>query len=320
MLFRLPSTSRFRLQTCHWLILALMFGLTACDQKSEKAETGSAREGEQALVKVGSISIFESDLALHLKEKGILRADEDIRLEALRQLTSRAQLVQAALDAKLDQDPVVRAEFARILSTQYKEHALFPQLKSIAPPLPEARLRELYQANESRYRSNEKRQAAVLWLNAGKDVNRQKQYEEKLAAAREWFFKNSDLEKHPEQGFSMLGIDYSEHQSSRYKGGIVGWMEREGGMDGWTKAVAEIVFSLKNPGDVSGVIVRDEGVFLVRYLAMEPAVLRPFESVSDELEKAEIKRLRDEAEASFMKALADEYPSQKLSSATQESQ
>jgi len=97
----------------------------------------------------------------------------------------------------------------------------------------------------------------------------------------------------------------------------VGWLEREGGMDSWTKAVADIAFSLEKPGDVSPVIAREEGVFLVRYMALNPAVLRPFESVSDELEKAEISRMRQQAEAEFMEALAEKYPVQELAPAAE---
>lgn len=297
------------------LILALACGMSACGPQKTSVPTGTAPAGETPILQVGSITVSEADLTQHLKEQEAGRKDEATRKAALKELTSRARLVQAALDANLDHDPAVRAEMARILANRFKEQKLVPTLKSIAAPLPEARLRELYKANESRYRSNEKRQVAVLWLDAGKDPQRGKQYEEKLASARDWYFKNSDLEKHPEQGFSVLGVDYSEHQSSRYKGGIVGWLERDGGSDPWTKAVAEIVYSLDKPGDVSPVIVRKEGVFLVRYMAMNPALLRPFESVSDELERAELVRLRQKAESDFMDTLAAKYPAQDLTAA-----
>jgi hypothetical protein len=59
----------------------------------------------------------------------------------------------------------VRAELARSLSNSYREKFLTPRLKEIATqPIPEPRLRELYQEDESRFRVNEKRQVAVLRL------------------------------------------------------------------------------------------------------------------------------------------------------------
>lgn len=292
------------------MTLTMVIGLSSCGPKKAEVAVETSPQTDPALFKVGSITVSESDLTHHLKEQEAGRTDEATRKKALTELTGRAQLVQASLDANLDRDPVVRAEIARILVNRFKEQRLVPKLKSISAPLPEARLRELYQANESRFRSNEKRQIAVLWLNGGKDQNRIQQYEQKLGAARDWYFKNSELDKHPEQGFSMLSVDYSEHHATRYQGGVVGWLERGGGMDSWTKAVAEIAFSLEKPGDVSAVVVRDEGVFLVRYMALSPALLRPFEAVSDELEKAEISRMRQQAETEFMQTLAEKYPVQ----------
>ena len=110
----------------------------------------------------------------------------------------------------------------------------------------------------------------------------------------------------------MLSVDHTEHPASRYKGGVVGWLEREGYTDAWTKAVAEIGFSLTEPGEVSAVISRNEGVFLVRYMALKPAVLRPFETVAGELERTERQRLRAAAEAEFAAAIKAKHPVQWL--------
>ena len=131
---------------------------------------------------------------------------------------------------------------------------------------------------------------------------------EKLTSARDWFFKNADLKDHPEQGFSTLGVDHSEHQASRYQNGVVGWLESAGGMDAWTRAVAKIVFSLAQTGEVSAVITRPEGVFLVRCMALKPAVLRPFEAVASELSQMEQQRIRKAAESDFLQVIAEKYP------------
>ncbi len=115
--------------------------------------------------------------------------------------------------------------------------------------------------------------------------------------------------------FSVLGVDYSEHAASRFKGGIVGWLEREGGMDPWTKALAGIAFSLEETGQVSEVISRPEGIFLVRYMAQQPAILRPFEAVSGDLDQQERQRLRSEAEAKFEADIGAKYPVRPLAPA-----
>lgn len=295
------------------ILVALIGALSACGPKpKDVAKPAAAPPDKGGLVQVGSIRISQADLDYQLKERHSGRNDEETRRKALDELASRARFVQAALDAGLDQDPLVRAEFARILTNRFKEQALPSQPQgNVAAAIPEARLRELYTAGESRFRASEKRQVAVLWLNPNGDPQRQQQYTTKLAEAREWFFKN-DLKDHPEQGFSVLSVDHSEHQASRYQGGVVGWLEDSTQLDPWTRAVAEIAFSLKEPGEVSAVISRAEGVFLVRYMAQKPAVLQPFEAVAGELARSEQQRLRKMAEDEFEDALKAKYPSQRL--------
>ena len=289
--------------------------VSACSPKhQDEAKPAAAADETGALLSVGSISVNQADLDYQLKESHASRNDEETRKQALAELASRAQFAQAALDADLLRDPMVRAEIARILANRLKEMNLTPQLKAVATtPVPESRLRELYAAGESRFRSNEKRQVAVLWLKPNGDPAREKQYTGKLSTARDWFFKNGDLKDHPDQGFSVLGVDYSEHQASRYQGGVIGWLESGGGMDDWSKAVAQIAFSLTEPGEVSAVISKPEGVFLVRYMALKPAVLRPFEAVADELKQSEQQRLRKTAETEFVSAIAAKYPVRWLS-------
>lgn len=287
----------------------LLFSLLpACNPKpKEEPKPGTPATGPRALLTVGSISVNQSDLDYHLKENHGGRTGDEPRREALVELASRAQLAQAALDAGLQNDPIVRAEIARVLGSRLKEVQLSPELKAATAPS-ESRLREIFAANESRFRSNEKRQVAVLWLNPNGSPEREQQYAEKLTAAHEWYDQNSELKSHPDQGFSVLSVDYSEHAASRYKGGVVGWLESSGGMDPWSKAVAEIAFKLPAVGDVSEVIRRPEGVFLVRIMAEQPAVLRTFESVSEELARGEQQRLRQAAETKFQKSISEKYP------------
>lgn len=292
------------------VLLVLVAVVSACGPKQkEEAKPAAQSAGSGVLLSVGSVEIKQSDLDYQIKESHGGRADKETQKAALEELAGRARLVQAALDADLLNDPMVRSEFARVLASRLKEKELHPKLGNLAGlEIPEARLRELYTADESRFRSNEKRQAAVLWLNPNKDPERLKQYVAKLTTAREWLFQNGNIKDHPEQGFSTLGVDYSEHQASRYKSGIVGWLESGGGNDAWTKAVAEILFSLPGPGAVSEVVTRPEGVFLVRYMAAQPAVIRPFEAVSDELARAEKQRLRQASESEFNNAIEGKYP------------
>ena len=286
-------------------LLAMVPALSACGPKPKDAAKDSPPpEQEGALMRVGSLTIYQSDLDYQLKDGHGGHGDAAICQRALDELTDRARCSQAALDAGLDRDPAVRADIARVLEGRLKETTLAPRLKELTAAVPEARRREIYAAEAARFHSNEKRRVAVLWLNPNGNPQHEKQYVDKLATARDWLDKNSDLKGHPDQGFGVLGVDYSEHQASRYKGGVVGWLERDGGADRWTKALAEIAYSLDAAGQVSTVISRPEGVFLVRLMEIQAAVQRPFASVTSELETLERQRLRQHAETEFESRIA----------------
>ncbi len=294
------------------ILAGLAASLASCSRKEGPAPYSGPPAQPGQLLRAGSIIVTEADLEQQLKDQHTGRNDEAARRRGLEELAARAQMAQAALDAGLGNDPIVRAEIARVLASRLKETALSPKLKELAAPVSESRLRELYEAQESRFRSAEKRQAAVLWLNPGADPERKKQYEAKLAGARAFLLSNSDLNDHPDLGFSVLSVDHSEHAATRYKGGVVGWLEQAGGMDQWTKDVAEIVFSLKEPGEVSAVSTRSGGVFLVRYMAQKVAVQRSFVSVKAELDQEERRRLREEADAAFRRGVEVKNPLQWL--------
>jgi hypothetical protein len=293
-------------------VFASLLVVVSCKRESnESAGKSAASKDDGALLRSGSVIITQADLDYQLREKHAGRSDADSRKGALDELAQRASFTQAALDAGLDSDPVAKAEIAHILTTRLREMELSPALKTAAAELSEARLREIYEAQADRFQSAEKRQIAVLWLNPGADPERLARYQEKLVQAREWLF-NNDIKNHPEQGFAELSVDYSEHAASRYKGGVLGWLGHDGGMDTWSKAVAQIAFSLKTPGEVSEVVTRPEGVFLVRYMTLKPAFLRPFEAVADELAQAERQRIRKTVEMEFESAIQKKHPVQWL--------
>ncbi|MES2474662.1 MAG: peptidyl-prolyl cis-trans isomerase [Verrucomicrobiota bacterium] len=294
------------------LLLACLLAAVSC--KPETPATQVATPPPSAadvgvLVRVGSVSVTEADLALLLEEKYNGRTDAESRQSALDELTDRARLTQAAYDAGIADDAIARAEIARILSTRLREKELGLRLAQIASAeIPEARLREIYESQKDQFQSPEKRQIAVLWLDPGANPERVSKYQERLEQARTWLASNTDVLNHPEQGFSTLSVDFSEHAPTRYKNGVLGWLEPSGGIDAWSKAVAEIAFSLEKPGDTSAVTTRPEGIFLVRCMAVTPAFQRPFEAVSGDLAKADRALHQEAAEQDFADQLRQKYP------------
>ncbi len=86
------------------------------------------------------------------------------------------------------------------------------------------------------------------------------------------------------------------------RGGL-GWIDARDGATDWNRAVAEMAFAIAKVGDLSPVTTRPEGVFLVRWMAREPALQRSFDSVRAELERQERNRLKTQLETEFRKGI-----------------
>jgi hypothetical protein len=115
---------------------------TACHERRRSAFSGRVRSSFTRRTLTGS-----------WKKTHASAGDAGAKRKALDELVSRAQFAQAALDANLDRDPVVRAEIARVLASRLKEQTLLPRFKEMSAPIPEPRLHELYQAGIARFRS-----------------------------------------------------------------------------------------------------------------------------------------------------------------------
>jgi len=288
-----------------FVVLIMLIGLNSCNEPAETTPVAERQPGE--LFRVGSVVIHQADLTHHLQQHYAARSDDETRKAALQDLVRRAQFAQEAIDAGLASDPVLNAEVHRLLELRLRENRLYPQLQQ-DPEVSEGQLREIYASQASRFQSPETRQVAVLWLDSGPDPQKIRRCEKRLSEARLFALENKAIADHPEKGFSVLGADYSEHSASRFRGGMVGWLSREGTLDPWSKALAEIAFKIEEKGEISPVISRREGVFLVRLVDLKPAVKRPFEAVAPSLLKKEQARLRKELEQEFEAAILSQQP------------
>ncbi len=236
-----------------------------------------------------AFAVTEADIAHHLEShEGVTRE------QAIAQLEARARAANAAIQAGVGEDPVTRAEIARILSSRHRELVLNPKLKSEFDGITDSQLRKVYDQRRDEFVKPERRQAAVLWLDPGKDPKRRAGYLQKMENAITWL---QDHAIRPEDGFSSLGIDHSQHAASRFNGGVIGWLTAGEESDEWTRTIARAAFAIEQAGFTSDVITTNQGIFLVRLMAIDPGCTMPFETAKAELareRKQQIERMLTE--------------------------
>ena len=294
-----------------FLLMALVLICQSC-QDSEKKEHANAQEKgpkDAPLFQIGSITIKNSDLDYYLDERFKSRQKESVRESAINDLIKKAQFAQDALDMGLADDPAVKSEYIRLLGSRLREKVLFPRIKS-TPEISEEKLRKIYESEKKLYLSQETRKVAVLWLNSGSDQERIRYYVKRLEEARRFAQETDDIAKNPEKGFSVLGPDYSEHSASRFRGGLLGWINNSSTTDPWLNTVSEIAFALKEKGQISEVISHKEGVFLVRLIDLKSGTSRTFQSLKASLKNKEQQRIKKRIQSDFEEEIQSRHPVQ----------
>jgi len=228
-------------------------------------------------------------------------------------MVTRAAHVQSARREGRDKDPEIAAQIKRMMIARLRETKLQPQMQSLS--VSDEELKAYYDAHrETKFTGTERVRVAVLWFDTQGQEPLVERFRPRLQAVREQVV--ADAAAFPVAGgFGELAIANSEHRASRYKGGDLGWLS-EGdasfaGADGWGGAVRESAKSLSAPGDVSELVERPEGLFLVRLIERRPAEVTDFANVKEQIEKELLADRRKELEARFQTDARGQMPIQR---------
>jgi peptidyl-prolyl cis-trans isomerase D len=170
-----------------------------------------------------------------------------------------------------------------------------------APEVTEAEMRAYYNRNISRYQVDERVHAShILFMTTGKSEDEAKQME---ATAKEVLAKIK-----AGGDFAALAKQYSEDTGNKDKGGDLGWVVHGQMVPNFEQAT----FALQ-PGEVSDVIKTEYGYHIIKVHERDRAHMQTFDEVKDQIrqellqQKQEDQRLRkmDEAVAVARKYGAD---------------
>jgi len=235
----------------------------------------------------------------HWWKKNPPQSDSAESREALlEKLIDREALVQRARRAGLDQDPEVIEGIESLLIARLKELELQPEIA--AAEVSEADVRAVYEADESEpFTLPARTHVAALWFDTRGQAPLAARYQPRLAQVRDGLLADPDAVP-PSAGFGPHSVRNSEHRASRYKGGDLGWIQTGStNLDPFRKAVSEITASLTEPGEVSAVTVRPEGVFLVRLVERQGERVQAFAEVRESIEGRVLAARRTEVQQQF---------------------
>jgi hypothetical protein len=271
------------------LALAVAVTLSGCSKEDATESNVLAEVDGQAI----TAATFE-----HWWKKSPREDSSASREALLEQLIEREALVQRARKAGLEQDSHVIEGFQSLLIARLKELELQPRIA--AATVPEADVRAIYEAEKNeRFKLPARVHLAVLWFETRGQAPLAARYQPRLEQVRTTLLANPESVP-AATGFGSHSVRNTEHRSSRYKGGNLGWIESGSvQLDPFRRTVSEIGATLTEPGQLSEVTVRPEGIFLVRLIERQPERIRPFAEVRASIEQRLLAARRSDVQQQF---------------------
>jgi len=226
----------------------------------------------------------------------MLRSNEQMKKELINRWVEINLIVQEALSAKIDQDPLVMLKIDEMKNRVLVETLISKRLDT-QTPVPKEEIASYYEKNSSEFEQGEQVQAEHILIRV--EANASAEDKEK---ARKSIDMIQDQLKNGES-FATLAEQFSEDPGSKNKGGNLGYFGR-GQM---VKEFEDAAFATK-PGETSPPVQTSFGWHLIHVLDRKAPEKLPLEQVSKEIE-ARLKADRNEkALKKLIEELKSKYP------------
>jgi peptidyl-prolyl cis-trans isomerase C len=255
------------------------------------------------VARIGSEYLTPEMLQQEMRRRGGLQPGQFHDVAQKRALLDDMLLHRALVDAAradgLDRQPETRRSIEQLLTSQYLQDTLRKQQGEVKVDARE--VAAFYAERAAEYTVPARRRVAMLRVAVmpGADeavwAKAEARAAEALAKARALAPETPD--------FGLLAREYSEDVSSRYRGGVIGWLT-EGRREGYRHdaRMLEAAFALQQPGEFSAPVRGADGVYVARLVERQDAAPRRLE----ELEAGLRQRLLQERYAALERRFRDE--------------
>ena len=245
------------------------------------------------IAKVGTRSITVNQFKSEMEKTG----NYD-KKSLLKKMINREAILSKAFEYGLNKDPDVVFSYENLLIGKYKQRYLKPQIDNTK--VTDDDISTYYEANIQRYSRPAHARLAIIYMKTHPTMSekRMEEIRKKMEEARQKALQPVEKNNQKRRGFGKLSINYSEDQTSRYKGGDIGWIY-ENKKYRWDKAVIDAGFALQNIDDVSDIISTDKGLYLVKLLNRREPKIVPLEKVKGQIKHKVLLEKRKKEEKDF---------------------
>lgn len=265
-----------------------------------------APEKGLVLAQVGDVSLSDEDFKKLLQERSGPNETPADPEEVLQEWVDREVLVQNAVKAGVKEDPKVQELIRDLLIAEYKQRQLVPKLEAVE--VTDEEVGAAYEEEKNQLITPERVRLAILFLSSAFRAE-----EEAALAPRKRLQSALEMARQAEEGaktgtrkdFGALAASYSEDQETRYRGGDIGWVERDRFPSRLDPAVIETGFALTEPGQYSDVILGRNGFYVVKLLDRKAAAPVPLEQAAPALRHKLTEKKKEQVQTQFQTGLRE---------------
>lgn len=259
---------------------------------------------KDVIARVGSFKITSTEFEreMHLRAgKFVHNIDKE---ELLKEMIEEKLFLNKAYEMELDKKAYIQRRYDYMLIRHIRDEFIQQEKEKIS--LRKEDFQNYYEKHKKRYLKPQEDHFAILFFSKrfNKSEKRQLKVKEKFkkiqALALE---KDFPLAK---KGFGKYAIENSEHQVSRYKGGVIGWFVQDAQVF-WEEKVLNVGFKLHKVGDISNLVETEKGYYLIRLLERKASYYEKLEKVENRIRHALILEKQAEIEHSFKKKLSEKF-------------
>ncbi len=260
-----------------------------------------AREKEEILAEVGPYKLTKKEFEAKLESappqiKMILAHQPQLKSALVKRWVEISLLSLAAKDAKLDQDPKVKAKIEEV-TKQILAQAYLERVLTGVDKVNEKELKTYYEKNKDKFREPKAIKARHILIEVPQDASpeQEKKALKKAQELRARLLKGED--------FAKLAKEYSADPGTKERGGDLGFFTR-GQM---VKEFEDAAFSLK-PGEISPPVRTAFGYHLIKVEEVRESKQKSFEEVKEKVRQELISTKEQEALQMVLQELEKKYP------------
>jgi hypothetical protein len=259
---------------------------------------------KDVLVKVGNFEVTKQELLEAIEEKKKYQNSSSInQKKILTELVKRKALLNEAKRLNLTEEPDIKRKIENLLISKVKNKNLVFTNKDLN--ISEKEIKNYYEENQENFKTPERNYFAILFFRKNIfDKNRKNYVIDKFKDIQN-LHKNNKL-PNVKKGFGRYSITHSEHQATRYRGGIIGWFS-ENDKSVFENELLDKGFDLYNIGDISDLVETEEGYYLIRLLDRKKAGFQDIKKVKNKIHHKIFTAKKNEIIDNFYESLFDKY-------------